>query len=1193
MNKLTNVWHYLWGGLLHFAHRMFIPLMLFVITYAVFIVGFNSLTPWARLYKPEINSFLVKTLHQQIEVEDVKTSWYGIYPVIKLINVKFADNQGQTWNCHELWFGLDLLRSLFYWHIHPGLLYIDGLDLNIVQTQGRWDLLQAKFLQNDLVNKQEDISANAMKIILGALGYLPEKILFKNIHLFVAPEHARTIDFKELYLLGQKKQGRYFWSAEANFGEKSILSARADMPLLSNLQIPDKGRLYLEAKDLKLRALPWYKELKQYLTVKDLQGELTAQAWIDWQNHAIATMHINFLGEDLNFSTQVKGQTLKFKELSANLLWQKNLEGWEVAVDHLNLREQNLIDDKFLLYYQGDWDNYHFYIQDLPLALLKTCKPFLPNYIWQYPLSELRGDLKNLQLNFKEGNLDYFLTQFEALSLPLTAKHPGISGLSGVFNWEPQNLRVELASDNLIVNLKALPPLNFQSLHAVFGTNQVLDKTRLQIERFVLSRPDLALTFSGEVDDPFDSEKRNLRVLMNWSLEKGEQWRPYLSALMPSSDLRNWLQKDIKRISKSSGDMVINGFSKDFPFDHHEGEFSVNAYLYGVDLFFSTHWPMVKQIDGHLTVHQRNLEVGIDKAFLMDTLPVKQLSLVAPDLGLNREVLLIHGQLTAPIKEIYAYLLNTPLASKVKTWQSFDAEGPADLDLKLDIPLYKGRDNVLTMGHLDFPEQKMNLNIFSKPLPVTNFNGFLDFDAEGLSNGSLNGNIGVDKFSMELDHQGVLNRTLFNFNGALELSILKQALNIGTADFIQGHLPFEGQIILPHGQDVPVNMNWKSGLQGVRLDLPGPWNKTAQDIKPFILNIILQGSGLKMHADYENSQWDILKQGQIWKVASEQTHIGGQISYDVANGNINANLTKLWLDGSLLSDSSDKLPPPWKVKDLPNIHIEAQDFRWEDMNLGELKFDGKKAHKKWVLNELSVSSPFYGFLMHGDVTYDKRSKYKTQINAEMKINQLARALESWQITPVANSKDGYLTFQGQWAASLNQIRLKTLVGGLDVMLKKGNITHLDPDTEKKIGLGKLLSILSLQTLPRRLQLDFSDLATNGFTFDVFKGHFDLNDGLLKTTDSQMDGPIANIKIQGDLNVVNRWYDLELQVYPYITASLPVVATIAGGPLAGIATWAANHVINQGMQKVSGYTYKITGPWQQPIVQQVSLQRKRS
>ena len=75
-------------------------------------------------------------------------------------------------------------------------------------------------------------------------------------------------------------------------------------------------------------------------------------------------------------------------------------------------------------------------------------------------------------------------------------------------------------------------------------------------------------------------------------------------------------------------------------------------------------------------------------------------------------------------------------------------------------------------------------------------------------------------------------------------------------------------------------------------------------------------------------------------------------------------------------------------------------------------------------------------------------------------------------------------------------------------------------------------------------------------------------------------------------MLDRWYDLELQVYPYITASLPVVASIAGGPLAGVATWAASHVINKGMQQVSAYTYKVTGPWGSPQVKQLGLKRKK-
>ena len=85
--------------------------------------------------------------------------------------------------------------------------------------------------------------------------------------------------------------------------------------------------------------------------------------------------------------------------------------------------------------------------------------------------------------------------------------------------------------------------------------------------------------------------------------------------------------------------------------------------------------------------------------------------------------------------------------------------------------------------------------------------------------------------------------------------------------------------------------------------------------------------------------------------------------------------------------------------------------------------------------------------------------------------------------------------------------------------------------------------------------------------------------------------MAYAGMKGDLDVDKQRYNLELHISPHITASLPIVATIAGGPIAGLATWAASKIINQGMQRVTGYTYKVTGPWLDPVVEQVTIKTK--
>jgi uncharacterized protein YhdP len=1191
MSMLSHTGKYLWGGLLHFAHRMFTPLMIVVILYAAIVAGFTALTPWVRMYKPEINDYLNHSLQHKIEIEDVKTSWYGLYPVVKFIHVKIVEPKSEPWVCDECWVGFDILRSILYWHVHPGLLYVDGVQLNIQQQQGHWGLKQAKFLNSSSVELSQDVSTNLFKMVLGVLSYIPEKILLKNIDIQVQPEHAAVVTFQDVRVLGQKKEGKYFWAAEANLDKKSLLKLNINMPMLSDLNIPNKGQVYFEAVNLNLNNLPWHKELCQYFNISGLKGETSFQAWVDWENQMLSVVHATLNGKDFALQSAEISQGLSIPSYTANMLWQKNSNGWELAIDKLNvnLAEESLQDNKLLLFYRGDWDNYHFYIQDFPLTLLKRMKSLLPAELLKPVVMQSHGQLKELQLNFKNGQVDYFLSQFEQVSWPTLSGIPAVNHLSGVVNWEDENLNLEFSSPGLELQFAGGKPIRFDNFEAVMSSQKQLNQSTLHIENILLTRQDMALNVSGDIDSPLNAELRNLRLLGTWSLENVHNWKPYLSQWLPASGLRRWLQNDVKRLDKSSGEFLVNGMGKDFPFAEGNGEFIINSYLYGVDLVFAPGWPMVKNIDGQLMVHQRNLEVKIDKADLAPDVPVKQLSLLAPDLGLNHETLLIHGELEAPVKTMVNYLLHTPLANRAQKWKPFQFQGKALLDLKLDIPLTDARE-VYTQGRIKFPEQNANIDVFAHPLVLSNAQGYLDFNDDGLLGGILTGRIGGDRFKINVSHPKDLHRTIFDFTGGVDLSVLKHAWGIENTDFMKGHMPLQGQIMLPHEQFKNIDMQWKSSLKGVSLDLPEPWHKSADEEKPLVLNASVASSGvLNMNLDYQQMRWKFALNNKVWQIETTQPNFAGQITYN-PNGQIDAKLSKLWLDSHLFNSQGNSASP-WNVKDLPNIRLEVADFRWEKLALGQMTLIASQKPNAWTIEQISVQTPHYAMLIQGEAKQSKKAGFSTQFHGEMKIGSLEKMLEMWEITPVANCRDGYIRFQGGWKAALNKISLKTLDGDLDIALKKGNITHLDAETEQKIGLGKLLSILSLQTLPRRLQLDFSDLATQGFTYDLFKGHFDLHNGLLTTTDSMMDGPIAHVKMRGDLNVLDRWYDLELQVYPYITASLPVVATIAGGPLAGVATWAANHVINQGMQKVSGYTYKITGPWQQPVVQQVGLERK--
>ncbi len=96
---------------------------------------------------------------------------------------------------------------------------------------------------------------------------------------------------------------------------------------------------------------------------------------------------------------------------------------------------------------------------------------------------------------------------------------------------------------------------------------------------------------------------------------------------------------------------------------------------------------------------------------------------------------------------------------------------------------------------------------------------------------------------------------------------------------------------------------------------------------------------------------------------------------------------------------------------------------------------------------------------------------------------------------------------------------------------------------------------------------------------------------MTTQDSSIDGPVAYASMKGNLDMSKQLYDVDLKIEPHITSSLPIVATIAGGPIVGFATLVASKIINHGMNNFSGYSYKVTGPWQQPVIKQVSIKQR--
>ena len=146
--------------------------------------------------------------------------------------------------------------------------------------------------------------------------------------------------------------------------------------------------------------------------------------------------------------------------------------------------------------------------------------------------------------------------------------------------------------------------------------------------------------------------------------------------------------------------------------------------------------------------------------------------------------------------------------------------------------------------------------------------------------------------------------------------------------------------------------------------------------------------------------------------------------------------------------------------------------------------------------------------------------------------------------------------------------------------ENGQFNKLEP------GVGRLLGVLSLQSLPRRITLDFRDVFSQGFAFDSINGNLSMNKGVIETRDLQISGPAAKVLMSGSASVPQETQNLKVRVQPAIGESLAVGAMIAH-PAAGALAWLAQKVLRDPLDQAFAYDYSVTGSWADPKVEKLS------
>lgn len=1168
------------------------PLAISIIILAIVFSVFRALTPWAKQYKVDVEHHLSLMLGQPVTINDLETSWYWFQPVLKMNEVTLSDAEHHVLTLNKLLVGINLLSSLWHWQIQPGVLYVADVHLTLRQVGNHWDV---DGLSNDKQSMTFE-SASYLPVLSWVLAQ--QKIIIKNVSAMIHFSDKTTLSLRDLNVTTLNKYGHYRLKGSAWLAQETptALVIIADMQLNPEALKNASGHAYLSVKHVLPAQWQGFFPNTRY-HVRSGVGDI--ELWLDLVKGHFLSLQSTLELNDIVLTHEGETKRHLVQSLKGNLAWRTTAQGWQFTSDQMKWHVDGVLwpENALLLDYNKSDHAYRAFVKNVLLEPLLAMDIPWPGVMQDVLARHPKGSLQEMQMVVKKGELDSILTRFSQLGW--TGQHglPSVSQLSGVLSWQPTEGRLELDSEKTTLTYPGRPAVTFEQLNANVDWKQLSNGLRISMDRFVLNRPDLVISAAGTIDEPL-LPTANLRMTAEFSAKNAEKWLDYIPAHLMKPKLDAWIRNGVKQLKSASGRLVVNGALADFPFDKQSGEFSINTYLTGLDLIFADHWPLGRDIDAHLQVINRTLDADVFQANLKG-IPVENVNVLVKDIGLGREALLIRGQVTAPADKIKSYVLETPIGQYVSLWKKMDIKDTLGLNLQLEIPLYPESDHVLARGALAFDNNQVIIHHALNDIAFDELTGTLLFDEHGLNDSALHASLAGEPLAM---HIGSIKKpkpyTQAIIEGSTSIDLLRRKFPLPLFEWMNGHLKIKSVLKLtdnPHDFD---QMQINTSMEGVSVDLPSPLGKTTEEISPLSLKIDFNAAQtMQIGLQYKdlNVQAKTLNRNN-WSVKINEQNISADLQYALTANTLSGTVDKLYLsDLFSLKNRMKSAHAPLTPRDIPNLNLVINTCKLDNIDLGQVSLKSTSSPTQLKLEYCKIKSPEYLLTVQGDWTHVGK-KDTTHVQADLQLSDLGQALARWDILPAVEAHRGQVTFKGDWPGAIHDFSLAKVNGEMNIILRGGRITHLDKATEEKLGLGKLLSVLSLQTIPRRLQLDFSDLSKGGYSFDVFQGRFVLKNGVMTTQDSYLDGPVAYASMKGDLDVVNHLYDVDLRVSPYIMASLPIVVTIAGGPIAGpiagFATWVASKLINKGLQQISAYTYKISGPWLDPIVQQVHIYKKK-
>ncbi|MBU0752570.1 MAG: TIGR02099 family protein [Gammaproteobacteria bacterium] len=326
---------------------------------------------------------------------------------------------------------------------------------------------------------------------------------------------------------------------------------------------------------------------------------------------------------------------------------------------------------------------------------------------------------------------------------------------------------------------------------------------------------------------------------------------------------------------------------------------------------------------------------------------------------------------------------------------------------------------------------------------------------------------------------------------------------------------------------------------------------------------------------FSNVRVNAARDGAVWRADVSGDSFAGRIDWSgEAGGRLSGRMARVVIPESVTSLGH---ADPEELNELPAINLTIDRFSLRGKEFGEVKLQAENRDGAWNA-KLDVKNE--------DGSLVGQGRWRPHVSApltQLDFNLEAKSVEKMlaRLGYPQAVRRGTATLDGSltWAGSPLAIHYPSLSGKLRLDAASGQFSKLEP------GVGRLLGVLSLQSLPRRIVLDFRDVFSEGFAFDSIAGESTVTRGILETRDLQIVGPSARVLLNGSINLPSETQNLRVRVQPAIGETVALGAVLAN-PAIGAVTWLAQKLFKDPFGRVFAFEYTVTGGWADPKVEKV-------